>query len=459
MTDAKEKPLIGKILQETYTIERQLGQGGMGAVYEASHLRLRRRFAIKLLHPGIAENAEAMARFRREAEATSGIGHPSIIEVIDFNKTDEGAAYIVMELLDGEDLESVIEREGKLDLMHALAVFYQTASALGAAHDAGVIHRDLKPPNIFICSDSRVKIVDFGISKVLGSHSVMTQTHATMGTPSYMSPEQAEGRAAEVDARTDVFALGTILYEMLSGRPPFLGDSIPTVLYKIVHQDPPQLSAVQPDLPPPFNAVVVKALSKNPEDRYATMSEFAAAVDRAAATAKIAISQASFTTPGFSGANTPQVAADSGRPTPPASKLTTLSGHTGQLEPELRLPTSRGRRLLLPIGLSVLLIGGGLVSLIMMRDSPEKKPQPLGAGSTAGASAPAMTPDAALKPDAEATAVSAKAVEIPAPKKALPKAKAKPKAKMKPKAKAKAVKAKVKTKPRAKKNMSGWDFP
>jgi serine/threonine-protein kinase len=268
---------IGMLLQETYRLERLLGKGGMGAVYEASHARLDRRFAVKLLVPEAAADKVALARFQREARITSGLGHPHIVEVIDFNLTPDGEPYIVMELLQGESLDARLERRAWLDLAETASIMRQATSALHAAHEKGVVHRDLKPQNIYLCQrgdqDDYVKLLDFGISKVLGSRSIMTHSQALIGSPSYMSPEQAEEQAAEVDVRADVYAMGTLLFEMLAGEPPFTASSIPSLLYKIVHQAPPQLCTLRPEVPPDVERVVAVALGKRPEERYGSIRE------------------------------------------------------------------------------------------------------------------------------------------------------------------------------------------
>ena len=265
----------GLVLQDTYRIEHLLGEGGMGAVYQAAHLRVNRRFAVKMLSPSVARNPDALARFKREALVTSSLDHPHILEVMDFNTTPEGVPYIIMELLSGEDLAKRLERVRRLELDQAVSICVQATSALAAAHEHGIIHRDLKPSNIFLCkhadSENYAKVVDFGISKVLGSNSGLTRTRSVMGTPCYMSPEQAESRSAEVDARSDVYAMGTILYEMLGGLPPFIADTIPSLLYKVVHEEPVPLSNHRPDLPGAMVAVVEKALCKEPGDRFNSM--------------------------------------------------------------------------------------------------------------------------------------------------------------------------------------------
>jgi len=268
--------IIGRVLQDTYRIERQIGQGTMGAVYEAAHLRLARRFAIKVLHPSIAHVPEAFARLRTEAEAASAIGHPNILEVVDFNQMPDGTPYIVMELLKGESLESRIQRVGQLSLPQALTIFGEAAAALQAAHEKDVVHRDLKPQNIHLCPwsqrDDFVKVLDFGLSKIRGSS--MTRANVLLGSPSYMSPEQARGRSAEVDRRADVYAMGVILFEMLAGEPLFIGHSIPDVLQKIVRDPPRSIRSIRPDVPQAVEEVIGRALAKEREERYETMEAF-----------------------------------------------------------------------------------------------------------------------------------------------------------------------------------------
>jgi serine/threonine protein kinase len=278
--------LLGRVLAETYRIESLLGRGGMGEVYLATHLRLPRRFAVKVLYAFGPAHSQEVTRFRREAEVVASLGHPHIVEVVDFNHTTEGAPYIVMELLEGEDLATRLKRVGRLSLGRTAKVLRQAASALHAAHQRGVIHRDLKPRNIFLCvkADQRdwVKVVDFGLSKVTGAHTQVTNAQMAIGTPRYMSPEQALGYSSKADARSDVFAMGAILYRSLSGQLPFRGNNVQTVLYQIVHLDPPPLTEAVPGLPPAVSAAVARALSKEPNDRYQSMEELSRAFHQAA---------------------------------------------------------------------------------------------------------------------------------------------------------------------------------
>jgi len=270
--------LVGELLQETYRIGDLLGSGGMGDVYAASHTRLNRRFAVKILHTRFAKNEEAYNRFRREAQITSELGHPHIVEVIDFNLMQDGSPYIVMEYLEGEDLEIRLQAAKRLDVATTVHIVRQLGSALAAAHKKQIVHRDLKPQNVFVSHVEEdnwyIKILDFGISKIRGSTSIVTQDKALLGTPNYMSPEQAEGKTDLVDHRTDQFALGTMVYEMISGTNPFDAESIPSIMYHVVHTEPKPLHELVPEISPAFGLAVGRAMSKKPQHRFAGIREF-----------------------------------------------------------------------------------------------------------------------------------------------------------------------------------------
>ena len=271
----------GTVLGETYEITELLGQGGMGAVWTAKHLRLPgKRVAIKVLHGVAASDRESYARFRREAEIASRIGHPNIVTVHDFNVLPSGTPYLVLEYLEGEDLAHRLSR-GKLPLPAALAIARQIGSALYAAHKADVVHRDLKPGNVFLVATEiggelvdQVKVLDFGISKIRGSQTVQTQDSVLLGTPQYMAPEQALGKNTEIDARTDVFALGAIVYEMLSGRPAFMGETLAEVVFKVVYDQQPPLGQLEPSLPKNVVDAVEQALAKDVNQRFADVGAF-----------------------------------------------------------------------------------------------------------------------------------------------------------------------------------------
>ena len=282
----------GTVIADTYEITRLLGQGGMGAVWEAKHLRLPgKRVVVKVLLFG-ATDAVVLARFRREAEIGSRLGHPNIVQVLDFNTLPDGTPYIVLELLQGESLASRLQR-GPLPLDEVKSVVSQVGSALAAAHREGIIHRDLKPDNVFLCPTDLggevrdvVKVLDFGISKIRGSKTVLTQDAALIGTPQYMAPEQATGRNDDIDTRTDVFAFGAMTFEMIAGTPPFSGDTLASVIHAIVYSPTPSLAQVAKDVPPPVVAAIERALDKDRAARFPDVGSFVKAVtSRSLATA------------------------------------------------------------------------------------------------------------------------------------------------------------------------------
>jgi len=269
--------LVGTLLNDTYRLERLIAQGGMGAVYEASHLRLSRRFAVKVLVAPLDRHPELLNRFRREAEIIAAIGHPHIVDAVDFNHTARGEHYIVMELLEGETLAARLRRQGSFSLVQAAHIIKQAASALQAAHHKGIIHRDLKPHNIFLCNRGRrddfVKIFDFGVSKVMHSLSKLTKVNVVLGTAVYMAPEQVRG-ASDLDQRADIYSLGCILHEMLSGRTVFEGETPLAIFRQVTGAKPPPLSSRCPDLPKQVEAVVMRSLAKERRERFDTMLAF-----------------------------------------------------------------------------------------------------------------------------------------------------------------------------------------
>ncbi|HEY5944832.1 MAG TPA: serine/threonine-protein kinase [Kofleriaceae bacterium] len=274
---------MGSVIADTYTIEALIGRGGMGAVFLASHKRLPgKQVAIKVLHAEMSGD-EVLARFKREAEIASRLGHPNIVQVHDFNAMPDGTPYLVLEYLRGESLAQRI-KAGPIPLDQALSIVRQVGSALAAAHREGIVHRDLKPQNIFLVPtevDGRVveiaKVLDFGISKIRGSTTVKTQDSALLGTPQYMAPEQATGQHKNVDERTDVFAFGAIVYEMLSGQPVFSGETIPEVVFKVVYEQPTPLAQLV-TLPDSITAAVHRAMAKPASERFANVNELVEAL-------------------------------------------------------------------------------------------------------------------------------------------------------------------------------------
>ncbi|MDQ2642484.1 MAG: protein kinase [Myxococcota bacterium] len=267
-----------EVIDGKYRIVRLIGEGGMGAVYEGLHTLIHRRVAIKVLHAGVVERAEAAMRFEREAQAAGRIGSPHIVEVLDLGSLPSGARYMVMEFLEGESLGSRIER-GVLSPIDLYPIAAQLLDGLIAAHGTGIVHRDLKPDNVFLQqrpSGDFVKLLDFGISKfgVLNDDSglSMTRTGAVMGTPFYMAPEQARG-SKQVDHRADLYAVGVILYECLTGQVPFRASSFNELMFKIALEDPRPLRSLAPHVDEPLAAIVTKAMSREPAQRFSTAVE------------------------------------------------------------------------------------------------------------------------------------------------------------------------------------------
>jgi serine/threonine-protein kinase len=271
--------LIGTTLRGTYQILDVLDQGGMGMVFTAEHLRLKRRLAVKLLAKHLADDRQALARFHREAEIISQLTHPNIVQVVDFDTTDDGEPYLVMELLQGESLDTRLERQRSLPVPEAIRITTQTAAGLTAAHQADIVHRDLKPGNVFLVDipggNSFVKLLDFGISKRAGGSRALTGEFDILGTPDYMAPEQASGKTAQVDHRGDQFALAVISYQMLTGALPFAGNDVMEILKRVLNDSPARASVLNEALPEAIDPVLAKALSKNPDDRYPTIGAFA----------------------------------------------------------------------------------------------------------------------------------------------------------------------------------------
>lgn len=275
---------LGDIIDGKYKIVRLIGEGGMGVVYEGENLRIHRRVAIKILHANVAQSKDAVQRFEREAQAAGRIGSDHIVEVLDLGELPGGDRYMVMEFLEGQSLAERIQKQGALSPQKCATIMVGMLEGLRAAHDAGIVHRDLKPDNVFLLTHRSgqpdfVKILDFGISKfsTLGGEFSMTQTGAVMGTPYYLSPEQAKGER-NVDALSDLYAAGVILWESVAGKVPFDGETFNELLFKIVLEPVPDLGVLQPNLDPHFVSLVQKAMARDRQLRFQSATDMQTAL-------------------------------------------------------------------------------------------------------------------------------------------------------------------------------------
>jgi len=359
-------PLIGRVLDGRYQVEKVLGEGGMGVVYRAKHTTLGKALAVKVLRAEVSKDSEIVQRFRQEARSATEIGNEHIIDISDFGALPDGSTYFVMEFLDGIAITKALELERPISAARTVKIAKQICTALGAAHNANIVHRDLKPDNIYLVKRSSetdfVKVLDFGIAKVGGATSKLTRAGAVFGTPHYMSPEQCAG--TDVDQRTDIYALGIILYEMVTGRVPFDADNLMGILTKHLYEKPIAPREVQPtsDIPPALESVIMKAIEKNREQRYQTMQEMRADLER--------IEQGLVPTAVTDAGD--RAAAGARAPDPFASAQRGQTG-TGFVAEESPQKPSSKLPILLGVALLLVLVGGG-VAAIALRGGDEPPP-------------------------------------------------------------------------------------
>ncbi|MBX3246053.1 MAG: serine/threonine protein kinase [Myxococcales bacterium] len=399
-------PLVGAVFDK-YKVVRRIGEGGMGLVYESLHTVIEKRVAMKVLRDDFSSRPEVVERFRQEAKSASRIGHEHIVDISDFGTTPTGSSYFVMEFLEGEDLASVLAREHTLSVERTASIVLQCCRALGAAHVKGIVHRDMKPENIFLTKREDqldfVKIVDFGIAKMSDIETAgapgrkLTKTGMIFGTPEYMSPEQAAGK--ELDHRVDVYALGVILFECLTGRVPFVGDTFMGILTQHMFEEVPPLRAVHPHVQcsAELEAVIYKALAKKPEDRFGSMEELGEAIQEAM---QGRISKA--TLQGFG----------------EAVKARPKAPRTVSAAPTAEMPvagSSAGRNAMLVV-VALLLVAGGAAGVFfaLKKDAPEVATTDLATPPGVGSVPSPVVDDAgAAAPEEDAGAEVAEASTVP----------------------------------------------
>jgi eukaryotic-like serine/threonine-protein kinase len=405
-----------------YLVRSVLGEGGMGIVYLAEHPLIGRRVAIKVIHPDFAENPEAVSRFFTEAQAVNRIGHPNIVDITDYGQTPQGEAYFVMEFLAGESL-SARQRRAPLGLGEALHVAWQIADALAASHAAGILHRDLKPDNVFLLKQQRdplfVKVLDFGLAKLTGDPGAAgapghkTRAGTVMGTPHYMSPEQCQGRP-DIDARADIYALGIMLFEMVTGQVPFTGNGYTEIILKHMMEPPPMARALLPSCPVWLEHLILQLLAKDRDYRVQTMGEVRDAI-------AWGMEQDGLTPQAMRSGGSGMTALPTPPPAPgPRANVSTLGLSTGEATAvgDGSRPARRGSRGKLLAVVGALVVGGAATGIVVGQKHGHPGANPMAAASPAApvapAPAPAVVPAPAQPPPASPPA------RTPAPVPALP---------------------------------------
>jgi serine/threonine protein kinase len=425
----------GQVLAGKYRVERVLGQGGMGVVLAAKHIHLEEKVAVKLMLAEAAFNTEAVARFLREARAAARLESAHVARVSDVGTLEDGRPYMVMEYLDGQDLSQVLTSSGPLAIGDAVDYVLQAAEAIAEAHSIGIVHRDLKPSNLFLTRRRdrtlHVKVLDFGISKVSGtsgsgSDNAMTRTSAMMGSPLYMSPEQMTS-VRDVDGRSDIWALGIILYELVSGAPPFNGETLPQVCGLVLQSEAAPLSSRRAGVPPQLDAVVARCLAKTPDKRFQSVAELAVALrELAGRYGRASIERILMLAGGDEPASSAQThapqpagvantAATSGPPVVATSVIQGTHAAWGETRPPEAAPRGRRGGLLAATAILIPLLGASAWWALRPRSDPSPSPEgsvTVVTGAEPAPSAPvveappAVTPAPPLPPPSETAAVA-----------------------------------------------------
>jgi serine/threonine-protein kinase len=400
-----------------YRVTGLLGQGGMGVVYLAEHPGIGRRAAIKVLHGELARDPDVLARFFNEARAANAIRHPGIVEIFDFGTLADGSSYIAMELLEGESLAARLQRAGALPIEAAVELASQAAEALGAAHAQGIVHRDLKPDNLFLTPDRRtpgrelVKVLDFGIAKLGGAGhdagSLRTRTGAILGTPIYMSPEQCRG-TREIDHGTDIYALGVILHEMVCGAPPFVSEGFGELAHLHISAPPPPARSLVAAVPEALERVILRALAKEPGQRFLSMGELRAALGAVRTGGGGDTVKLPPRATALAGA-TVALGGPAARP-PNPTYGTTLSSTAASLEAGDLVQRKRRRWLAPALGIVVVAASAAGLLLVRGRSGPNPGGTATGSNSTAASAAPTAAP--AAEPVADRGAAPAARITI-----------------------------------------------
>ena len=414
----------GRVLAGKYRVERVLGRGGMGVVVAAHHIHLDEKVAIKFLLPDAVTSAEVVGRFVREARAAVRIKSEHVARVSDVGTLEGGEPYMVMEYLEGSDLAAWVQQRGALPVEQAVEFVLQASEAIAEAHALGIVHRDLKPANLFVVRRAdgllSIKVLDFGISKVTGAvgsaDANMTRTTAVMGSPLYMPPEQMAA-SRNVDARSDIWALGVILYELLSGKAPFLGETLPEVCMKIATEPPPPIRSLRPDVPIELEAVILRCLEKDRERRYANIAAFAhALVDFGPKRARSSVERIARTIQAAGLAGSALDLPAPSDPTRPAAQG--VSASAGTAAPWGRTTTAKPKksRAVLVVGLTVLVAALGAVGFGLKRGQPSIVSPPESGATTLGAAPSAVVaPLVSATPSAVEPAVAAPTALVPPP--------------------------------------------